>query len=330
MRVLIITNNPNRASFRQRIGVYLDTFAAQSIAAEVALLPKGFLARRRLFRRAAEFDGVFLHKKKLNRCDAWGLRHHSRKIIYNFDDAIMYSDARPGRYSRAHAVPFRRTAQLADMVITGSAYLAEQARPFNTNIHVLPLGLNMQDYGLQALPPVDGRTRLVWIGSQTTLDYLDRIRPVLSRVTAAHDNVVVRIVGDTFPAWQDIPTEEIKWSPEARRVKLATSDIGLAPLPDDPFTQGKCSFKVLEYAASGLPVVASPVGTNTDYVLEGVTGFLAVTEDEWVARLNRLIDDPALRAQMGRRGRRHAAEHDVSVIGKRFVDLVRRCLEGRP
>jgi len=328
MRVLIITNNPNRASFRQRIGAYLDTFAAEGILAEVALLPKGFLARRRLFRQAADFDGVFLHKKKLNWHDAWQLRRYSKKIIYNFDDAIMYSDVRPGRYSRAHAVPFRRTVQLADMVITGSAYLAERARPFNTNVHVLPLGLNVQDYGLDPLPPSDSTTRLVWIGSATTLDYLERIRPVLERVVAAHDKVVIRIVGDVFPSWKNIVTEEIQWSPEARRVKLATSDIGLAPLPDDPFTQGKCSFKVLEYSASGLPVVASPVGTNTDYVLEGATGFLVRTEDEWVDRLTRLIHDPALRAQMGRRGRSHAAEHDVSVIGNRFVNLVRGSLEG--
>ncbi|HNZ04608.1 MAG TPA: glycosyltransferase family 4 protein [Myxococcota bacterium] len=329
MRLLVITHNSNRASFRQRIGAYLDTFAQQGIATEVALLPEGLLARRRLFRQARDFDGVLLHKKKLNRHDAWCLRRNSRKVIYNFDDAIMYSSARPGVYSRAHAIPFRRTVQLADLVIAGSAYLADEARPFNRNVCVLPLGLNLQDYGLEPLPPADGVTRLVWIGSDTTLKYLDRIRPALERVVAAHKNVMVRLIGDTFPTWPGIPTEQIKWSAQARRVGLATSDIGLAPLPDDAFTRGKCSFKVLEYSASSLPVVASPVGTNADYVRPAVTGFLAVTEDDWAEHLGRLIMDPSLRKRMGAQGRTHAAQYDVSVIGDRFSDLVRRCLEGK-
>ena len=166
----------------------------------------------------------------------------------------------------------------------------------------------------------------MWIGSDSTLRYIEEIRPALERVAARFDNVVVRIIGDSFPTWPAIPTEEVLWSPETRRTGLATSDIGLAPLPDNPFTQGKCSFKVLEYAASGLPVVASPVGTNGEYVAEGTTGFLAQTEDEWVERLTRLVEDATLRGRMGQAGRPHAAEHDVHVIGARFVELLRQCL----
>lgn len=328
MRLLVITNNPNRASFRQRIGAYLGAFAAAGIATEVALLPRGVLTRRRLFRQAADFHGVLLHKKKLNQHDAGYLRRHSRKIIYSFDDAIMYSCVRPGRYSRAHAIPFRRTVKLADLVIAGSRYLAEQARPFNPRVCVLPLGLNLEDYGLPSPPARDGITRLVWIGSDTTLGYLNLIRRALERIVADHDRVLVRLIGDAFPNWPEIPTEEIRWSSQARRSGLATGDIGLAPLPDDPFTRGKCSFKVLEYSASSLPVVASPVGTNSDYVVEGKTGFLASTPDEWVDRLGRLIENPSLRMQMGCEGRGVAAGHDVKVVGACLVQLIRRCLEG--
>jgi len=91
MKLLILTNNPERASFRQRIQVYFDTLRANGVDCEVVKLPDGFLARRKLFKRAADFDGVFLHKKGLNIRDAMWLRRNSKKIIYDFDDAIMYN-----------------------------------------------------------------------------------------------------------------------------------------------------------------------------------------------------------------------------------------------
>jgi glycosyltransferase involved in cell wall biosynthesis len=102
----------------------------------------------------------------------------------------------------------------------------------------------------------------------------------------------------------------------------------LAPLPDDRFTQGKCGFKILQYASAALPVVASPVGINRDYVREGVTGFLAVNTDQWVDKITTLIKSPHLRQTMGRQGRQFAQQFDVSVIGKRLCEIIRRCLAG--
>jgi glycosyltransferase involved in cell wall biosynthesis len=330
MRVLVLTNNPERASFRQRVTVYRDILADHGIRTEVAVLPRGMLARRRLFRQARDFDGVLLHKKKLNFCDARELRRRARRILYNFDDAIMRSAARPDSYSRAHFVPFRRTVRLADMVITCSEYLAEQARPFNTNVQILPIGLQLSDYGVESLPPADGKIRLVWIGSKSTLDYLRQLEPVFAHLAGRFDRVVLRVIGDEFPEGSPLPLEKIPWSPEARRIGLATADIGLAPLPDNPFTRGKATFKVLEYSASSLPVVAAPVGTNAEYILEGTTGFLAAGEGAWIAQLTRLVADGELRKRMGQAGRRHAAQFDIGVLGVRFAGLIRKCFETDP
>jgi len=330
MQLLVLTNNPDRASFRQRVLVYRDILADRGVQTEVAVLPKGFFARRRLFRRARHFDAVFIHKKKFNLLDAFALRRHSRRIIYSFDDAVMLDHTHPESDSRAHYVPFRRIVRLADMVIAGSNYLAERARPFNANVHVLPIGLDTRDYGIEEAPPRDGSVRLVWVGSRSTLSYLRSIDPVLDRLAARFAHVTLRVIGDEFPRAGRMPVETIAWSPQARRLGLATADIGLAPLPDDPFTRGKCSFKVLEYSASGLPVLASPVGTNAEYVREGTTGYLVATEQDWVARLTRLVEDGELRAQMGRAGRERAAQFDVEVVGARFASLLARCLQAAP
>lgn len=328
MKVLIITNNPNRASFRQRIGAYLDILRANGITCEVAKLPPGLVARRRLFKRAADVDGVLLHKKLLNPLDAAWLHRYSRKIIYNFDDAVMYDDKRPERNSRSHFVPFRRSVRLAHLVIVGNSYLAEHAQRLNSNVKILPIGLKVGDYKLHCPPKDDDKIRLVWIGSETTLPYLAQIKPALEQIGLRFDNVVLRIICDDFFDLQNIEVEKRLWSEESRAASLATSDIGLAPLPDNRFTRGKCSFKVLEYGVARLPVIASPVGTNLDYVLDGVTGLFARNIQEWITRITQLVKDPQLRKKMGQAGSKQAKKFDVSIIGRQFVELVFNCLQG--
>ena len=322
MKLLIVTNNPNRASFRQRVEAYLDILRAKGIECEVAKLPAGSLARRKLFKRAADFDAVFLHQKGLNIIDAFWLPRYSRKIIYNFDDAVMYTDKKPDRNSLSHSLPFRRSVKLADMVIVGSPYLARHAHKFNSNVTILPIGIKVSDYTFDCPAEDDGKIRLVWIGSKVTFKYLAQIKPALEEIGSRYNNVILRIIADDFFDLQNMPVEKRLWSKDTRGIDLATSDIGLAPLPNDRFTQGKCSFKVLEYSSAGLPVIASPVGTNSVHVRDGVTGFLVTDSREWIDRISQLINDPLLRKQMGQQGRVHAGDFDVSVIGKQLAELI--------
>jgi len=329
MKLLVVTNNPDRASFKQRIGVYLDTLKTGGINCEVVKMPGGSLARRRLYKRAADFDGVFLHKKGLNPLDAMWLGKYAGRIIFNFDDAVMYSDKNPDRYSRSHTIPFRRSVRLADLVICGSSYLADHARPFNSNVEVLPLGLSVSDYMVDTVAASDDTVRLVWVGSQSTLSYLEEIKPAIEQVGERFENVALRVICEDFPKLEHVSVEKRPWSRETLGADLASSNIGLAPLPDNPFTRGKCSFKVLEYSAAGLPVVASPVGTNAEHVRDGITGFLAQSDDEWIARITQLIESPKLREDMGKQGREFAREFDVSAIGDRLTNLIRDCLESK-
>ncbi|MFH1215304.1 MAG: glycosyltransferase family 4 protein [Pseudomonadota bacterium] len=322
MKLLILTNNPNRASYRQRIGIYTETLTANGIDCTTVVLPRGTLARYKLFRKAREFDGVFLHKKGLNIIDAFTLKKNCRRLIYNYDDAVMYSDRRPDRISLSHLLPFRRTAKLADMIIVGSPYLAEQARHLNHNVKILPIGLDTADYQVKQPDTGDGKIRLVWIGSESTLDYLAELKPVLEKIGRSFDNVILRIIGDTFFDLKNMVVEKHLWRTDTRASDLATSDIGLGPLPSNPFTEGKCSFKILEYSCSGLPVVAAPVGTNSVFVQEGVTGFLANNPEQWYDRLTQLITDPQLRTSMGQAGFHRAQEFDVRIIGRKFSGLI--------
>jgi len=329
MRLFVLTNNPERASFRQRIQIYFDTLRANGIDYQVAKLPAGFWARRKLFKRAAEFDGVFLHKKGLNFRDAVWLRRSSKKIIYDFDDAIMYNPHRPGRNSPSHFNSFRRSAKLADVVIAGNSYLAQHAHNFNAEVMILPTGLDTKAYRVESKVKDDSRIRLVWIGSRSTLQYLAEIKPALEQIGLRYDSVVLRIICDNFFNLKNMDVEKRRWSLLNQVKDLTTSHIGLAPLPDNRFTRGKCGFKILQYQAANLPVIASPVGVNSEYVRNGVTGFHASNIQEWIDRISELIDNVELRKKMSDAGSTQAQKYDTTVIGKQLCSLIKESIQDK-
>jgi glycosyltransferase involved in cell wall biosynthesis len=291
-------------------------------------LPDGFFARRRLFKQAEEFDGIFLQKKGLNFRDAVWLRRNSKKIIYDYDDAIMYNPHRPDRNSPSHFNSFRRSARLADVVIAGNSYLAQHAQKFNAEVKILPTGLDTKAYRVETKAKDDGRIRLVWIGSRSTLQYLAEIRPALEQIGLRYGSVVLRIICDDFFELKNMEVEKRRWSLGNQVEDLTMSHIGLAPLPDNRFTRGKCGFKILQYQVANLPVIASPVGVNSEYVCNGVTGFHALNIQEWIDRISELIDNIELRKKMSDAGRAQAQRFDITVIGKQLCSLIKECIQG--
>jgi hypothetical protein len=284
------------------------------------------VARWRLLKSSRDFDAVLLHKKRLNLIDAFLLRRYARKVIYDFDDAVMYDDNRPDKPSRKRQMDFQRTVELADLVIAGNKYLAELAKPFNNNVEILPTGLNISDYDVKITRPSDGKIRLVWIGSKVTLPYLEEIKPALEEIGSSIDNVILRIICDRFFDLNNMQIEKRQWSRQTEIVDLVTSDIGLAPLPDNPFTRGKCGFKILQYAAAGLPIVVSPVGVNTEMVRNGFNGCHAATDRDWVEKISALVNNEPLKTRMGREARQMVRPFDLNVIGRQLVALVRETI----
>jgi glycosyltransferase involved in cell wall biosynthesis len=326
MKLLILSHNPDRASFRQRIGDYLPLLETQNITCAVEKFPEGYFSRWRLFKSAGRFDAVLLHKKTLNIWDAQILRRHARKIIYDFDDAIMVSPHKPDSRHSSHFRLFARTAALADGIIAGNSYLADQAKPFCKNVHILPTGLDTEKYDMTK-PPADGKIRLVWIGSKATLGYLNELTPVLEQIGKEYPNVVLRIICDTFFDLKQMPVEQKHWSLDTEAMDLAACDIGLCPLPDDHYTRGKCGFKILQYFAAGLPAIASPVGFNKELVIPEKTGFLASSQEQWVSAIKRLIENESLRQSLGRQAKQFVHNYDTAVIGEQFCALTKQALQ---
>jgi glycosyltransferase involved in cell wall biosynthesis len=178
------------------------------------------------------------------------------------------------------------------------AFFEDQALTFNSNVEVLPTGLDVQAYDLKK-EQNDGRIRLVWIGGKSTLGYIQEISHVLEKIGEQCENVILRIICDDFFELKNMNVEKVLWDSDSRYTALKECDISLAPLPSNRFTEGKCSFKLLEYSAASLLVVASPVGTNVDNIIEGSTGFLASNPNQWLQKILQLIKDETLRKQTG-------------------------------
>src|SRR5262249_12146038 len=149
-------------------------------------------------------------------------------------------------------------------------------------------------------------------GSSSTLQGLEKERATFARLGREIPGLRLRLIADRGARFDPLPVDEVPWSAETEAADLAAGDVGVAWMPDDLWSRGKCGLKVLQYQAAGLPVVANPIGVHAEMVEPGKTGFLAETADDWVAAIGALANDPNLRRRMGLAARA-AVERDYSV-----------------
>jgi glycosyltransferase involved in cell wall biosynthesis len=249
---------------------------------------------------------------------------HVRPLIFDLDDAVWVPYASPtygALLSRLLKAPKKAfyTLSAARRVIAGNRYLADHARRFNTRVDVIP---TVVDTGLFVPSPTENATPVLgWVGTHSTLQYLRALVPALQRLTQRR-KFVVRVVGATLDA-PGVVVENRPWSLAREVNEFQAFDVGLYPLVEDAWSLGKSGFKAVQYMACGVPVVASPVGVTTEMVRDGENGFLAASEDEWVSRLEALLDDAALRRRLGQAGRAEAeARWSLSHHAPRFVEIV--------
>jgi glycosyltransferase involved in cell wall biosynthesis len=190
------------------------------------------------------------------------------------------------------------------VVAAGNDVLAGVARASAKDIVILPTSIDTAAYLPTSATAADPPT-VVWIGSPENLVYLEIIRPALARLASRHPAFRMRVICSRFPDWPEVNIERIAWSSATEAQSLATAHIGVMPLSDDEWARGKCAFKLLQYMAAALPCVASPVGANTEAVIDGFNGFHARNADDWERHLEALIRSPELRARFGANGLAH-------------------------
>jgi glycosyltransferase involved in cell wall biosynthesis len=305
LQVLFLVPRMDKASTRYRVLQYFPALAEAGIRHQIRTLSKVERNWLQLLRQIRTADVVFIQKKLFSTLEIVLLRRLSKRLIYDFDDAVMYKDGPAS--DRQHARQRRRfaaTAGRADLLIAGNDYLCKEAHACRRPTIMIPTPLDMTRYTPKAeRSDVRGEVVLGWIGSRGTLKYLKEITPALETIGERFPGVKLKIVADDFFDFLHLPVIKKKWSAADEIADLHSFDIGLMPLTDDAWTRGKCGFKLLQCMAVGLPVVCSPVGANRQIVTDGVEGFWATGHTDWVEKITALVNDIDLARTMGRLGR---------------------------
>lgn len=208
--------------------------------------------------------------------------------VYDFDDALAVDSRGPFPLAKI----WRRSVEAADVVIAGNALLAEQASEFSDRVVVIPSCIEPGEYVPKQHYEFEV-PRAVWIGSPSTEAYLSTIaEPLLEVHRRTGLRLRVMSAGAASLGALDAMVDRVPWTVDGFAAALADADVGIMPLPDDEWTRGKCAYKLLQYAATGLPMVGTPVGVNRE-VLAGAQGFAAATSAEWFDALLAVVEASA-------------------------------------
>jgi len=336
------------ASSRLRTYQYLPYFKQNGIAIEVAPLfgddyindlysgkgKRPTVVLRAYFRRIKDllrfrhFNLVWIEKELFPFLPAWGeslVNAFGIPYVVDYDDAIFHNyDLHPNKLVRfLLRNKINNIMKQAAVVVVGNSYLGERAYHAGAKrIELIPTVVDIKRY--RVIPKLDRSPFTIgWIGSPGTSKYIHLIKPALSDV-CKNGNAKVLLVGAGSIMLNDVPVEVKPWAEESEVEDIQTFDVGVMPLPDEPWERGKCGYKLIQYMACGKPVVASPVGVNQEIVDHGINGFLARDVAEWVAALKQLRDNASLKQEMGYAGRRKVEEqYCIQVTAPRLVDIMR-------
>lgn len=353
MRVLFLVPYPiEGASNRYRVEQYLPYLKREGVeyslhpfwssSAYRVLYKEGYYLQKFFFFICASalrifdllvilrYDIVFIHREAYPLGGAFFetiISLLGKPIIFDFDDAIFLpASSRPNNFIERFKNPGKVASIIkrSKYVIGGNSFLADFALRYNPSVSVIPTPIDTDKYHPEDRKPAD-KIVIGWIGSATTLDFLHPMRDIFIRLSKEYPHITFKIVGGEFSinGVSDITCKP--WSLKEEIEDLKTFDIGIMPMPNNDWTNGKCGFKAILYMSMGIPCICSAVGMNKEVITDGVNGFLADTQDEWFEKLTRLIQDSQLRRNFGARGRMKVeGEYSLRVNAPIFFEVLKK------
>lgn len=246
-------------------------------------------------------------------------------MVFDVDDAIW--QARP-----FGAASVAETARRAEVILAGNSYLADWFSQWSSQIRIIPTAVDSDRFQPVTTDQIRRKEKYVigWTGMAVNLKYLEAIERPLNRFLNEHRNTELLVVADKPPVFREIDSERVRfqvWSEEVEVSTVQEMSVGLMPLPDNSWTRGKCSFKMLQYMACGIPVIASPVGMNAEVLARGELGICAKQESDWYDGLRLCYANPDLAVRYGSCGRavlethysRRVVSRQIAAILKELV-----------
>ncbi len=291
-------------------------------------LISGFSRRFFLLFRLGEADLVFIHREAAPigpPIFEWIIAKVLRKkIIYDFDDAIWKPNTSVSNSFANRLKWFGKVKHICKWsaaVTCGNNFLCEYAKRFNKNVRFIPTTIDT-DYHLPVQKTENQILVIGWTGSHSTTYYLNSLIPVFKKLEEEFQ-FEIRIISNKD---LQLPLKSycyIPWKKETEIEDLQKFDIGIMPLPDDEWSKGKCGFKLLQYMSVGVPSIASPVGVNTEIIIDNQTGFIAVTENDWFEKLSSLLKDHELRKSVIANALEHIVKnYSVTAMKPKYLQLL--------
>jgi len=315
-----------RPSSRYRVFQFLEPLLKVGIKSKLLDAPernpwKRLLYLPRLLPVIVESEILYIQKRIIPLSIMLMIQRLNSRIVFDLDDAIYLRD-------QVHE-KLIMMLKSASMVVAGNNYLATYARKYNKNVVVIPTVVDTNYYYPSNTNRHRYKSRIVigWIGSDPNRGDLEQLKPVIDWLGQKFNGkVIFQIIGNRpLDFDSELRVEFIPWRFESARYALQRFDIGLMPLDDTPWNRGKCGLKLIQYMAVGAATVASPVGVNKEIMLDGRSGYFAITTEDWKEKLARLIEDIDLRIQMGQQGRKRVEQlYSVEAVLPLLIEVLKR------
>jgi glycosyltransferase involved in cell wall biosynthesis len=298
----------------------------QGVEVSLRFFRERWVDKFKFYRSLGEYDIFYIHRRLFSPLEFSYIRRKARKIVFDFDDAIMYRSSTSNKpYSSSRRLKFAYVMKRVDFVIAGNEFLKSEVLPYNDKVEVIPTSIDLSQYRTKDEYHAGDLITIGWLGSSSTLKYLKKLLPTFEDLYQQYPHFQLKIVCDQFMDGVHVPIIKKKWTSEEEEADLKSFDIGVMPLTDDLWTRGKCGLKILQYFGVGVPVVCTPVGVNREIVEDGINGFWAEDEDQWKKKLLRLIREEGLRKAMGTRGRKKVEQgYSLAVNAPRLLNILKQ------
>ena len=277
-RILFISKGNNAPSTRYRAQAFVKYLEKDHWEVNFADASGSIFKKAKVLRQASKADVVVIIRKGFSAFYLNLLRKVSQKLIYDFDDAIFLNGS--GSQSGNRKKRFIRSLKACDQVWAGNGYLAAEAQKYHSQVEIIPTAVDPAKYESKATKP-ENFFDLVWIGSSSTGKYIKECVPFMRKAAEAIPELRLKVIADFAIEDDYVNIVAVPWSEASEIDELTSSHVGVAPMTDDLWTQGKCGLKVLQYIAAGLPVISSSAGVNKEMVIDQVTGHLINQPEDW-------------------------------------------------
>lgn len=289
---------------------------------------KSFAKRFILLSSIHKYDFVFMHREAMQ----FGppifefiiCKILKKKVLYDFDDAIWLKNHSDSNallsftkwYSKVNTI-----CGWVEQIQCGNEYLATYAKQFNSKVTIIPTTIDTIKKHNQLIDFERKSITIGWTGSHSTMHYLDFIVPIINLLEKKYP-IRFLVISDRNPNYELNSLEYCEWNKKSEIDDLAKIDIGIMPLKNNQWAEGKCAFKGLQYMSLGIATVMSPVGMNNQLIQHGENGFLAESEEDWILNLTKLIEDNQLRKKIGLAGHQTIQDsYSVEALKNKYLEL---------